>query len=93
VCLKCRSDFVSCLQRLVDGPVPCGVVNHAASITITRSPLRDAAPCRLTPGHALCEIPAGHDRHPAATCLPDRTRVHPASASSRGSGVLILESR
>ena len=32
VCLKCRSDFVGCLQRVVDGPVPCGVVNHVASI-------------------------------------------------------------
>jgi len=41
VCLKCRSDFVGCLQRVVDGPVSCGVVNHAVSIT--RSLLRDAA--------------------------------------------------
>ena len=33
VCLKCRRDFVGCLQRVVDGPVSCGVVNHAVSIT------------------------------------------------------------
>ena len=39
--LKCRSDLVGCLQRVIDGPVSCGVVNHAASIT--RSLLRDAA--------------------------------------------------
>jgi hypothetical protein len=25
-------DFVGCLQRVVDGPVPCGVVNHAVII-------------------------------------------------------------
>ena len=37
VSLKGRSDLVGCLQRVVDGPVPCGVVNHAASIP--RSPL------------------------------------------------------
>jgi len=38
VSLKGRSDFVSRLQRVVDGPVPCGVVNHEASIP--RSPSR-----------------------------------------------------
>ena len=32
VSLKGGSDFVGRLQRVVDGPVPCGVVNHAASI-------------------------------------------------------------
>jgi hypothetical protein len=30
--LKGRGDLVSRLQRVVDGPVPCGVVNHVASI-------------------------------------------------------------
>jgi hypothetical protein len=30
--LKRRCNFVCRLQRMVDGPVPCGVVNHAASI-------------------------------------------------------------
>ena len=30
--LKGGSDFVGCLQRVVDGPVPCSVVNHGASI-------------------------------------------------------------
>src|SRR5262249_32114457 len=30
--LEGRSDFVGRLQRVVDGPVSCGVVNHAASI-------------------------------------------------------------
>jgi hypothetical protein len=30
--LKGRSDFVGRLQRVVDRPVPCGVVNRAASI-------------------------------------------------------------
>jgi hypothetical protein len=30
--LQGRSDFVGCLERLVDGLVPCGVVNHVASI-------------------------------------------------------------
>jgi hypothetical protein len=25
------SDFVGRLQRVVDGPVPCGVVNHVAN--------------------------------------------------------------
>jgi hypothetical protein len=34
VCLKARRDFVGRLQRLVDGPVPCSVVNHAASIPV-----------------------------------------------------------
>jgi hypothetical protein len=28
VSLKCRRDFVGRLQRLVDGPVSGGVVNH-----------------------------------------------------------------
>jgi hypothetical protein len=32
VSLKGRGDFVGRLQRVVDGPVPCGVVNHVASI-------------------------------------------------------------
>jgi hypothetical protein len=32
VSLQGRSDFVGCLQRVVDSPVPRGVVNHAASI-------------------------------------------------------------
>src|SRR3984885_8466354 len=32
VSLECRRDFVDCLQRVVDGPVPRGVVNHVASI-------------------------------------------------------------
>jgi hypothetical protein len=36
VCLKGCGDFVGRLQRVVDGPVPCGVVNHVASIP--RSP-------------------------------------------------------
>jgi hypothetical protein len=36
VSLKSRGDFIGRLQRLVDGPVPCGVVNHVASIP--RSP-------------------------------------------------------
>src|SRR6185437_558565 len=35
VCLKCRSDLIGRLQRVIDGPVPCGVVNHAASISRT----------------------------------------------------------
>jgi len=30
--LQGRSDLVGCLQRVVDGPVPRGVVNHMASI-------------------------------------------------------------
>jgi hypothetical protein len=34
VCLKARRDFVGRLERLVDGPVPCSVVNHAASIPV-----------------------------------------------------------
>lgn len=34
VCLKARRDFVGRLQRLVDGPLPCSVVNHAASILV-----------------------------------------------------------
>jgi hypothetical protein len=32
VSLQCRRDFVGCLQRVVNGPVPCSVVNHVASI-------------------------------------------------------------
>ncbi len=32
VCLKSCSDFVGCLQSVLDGPVSRGVVNHAASI-------------------------------------------------------------
>jgi hypothetical protein len=36
VSLKGRGDFVGRLQRVVDGPVPCGVVNYVASIP--RSP-------------------------------------------------------
>ncbi len=39
--LQGRGDFVGRLQRVVDGPVPCGVVNHAASIARLR-----AAPVR-----------------------------------------------
>lgn len=41
--LKCRSHFVCRLQRMVDGPVPCGVVNHAASIprSLLRNAIRD----------------------------------------------------
>src|SRR5260370_29482859 len=30
--LKGRSDLVDCLQAVVDGPVPCGGLNHRASI-------------------------------------------------------------
>jgi hypothetical protein len=29
---RCR-DFVRRLQRVVDGPIPCSVVNHVASIS------------------------------------------------------------
>jgi hypothetical protein len=44
VSLECGRDFVGRLQRVVDGPVPCSVVNHAASIAH-----------RLTLGaHATC---------------------------------------
>jgi hypothetical protein len=32
VSLECCGDFVRRLQRVVDGPVPCSVVNHVASI-------------------------------------------------------------
>lgn len=35
--LECRSDFVGCLQRVVDRAVSCGVVNHTASIPTTGS--------------------------------------------------------
>jgi hypothetical protein len=34
--LQGGSDFVGCLQRVVDSPVPCGVVNHTASILAAR---------------------------------------------------------
>src|ERR1700743_3635403 len=34
--LEGRGDFVGCLQGVVDGPVPCGVVNHSASILAPR---------------------------------------------------------
>jgi hypothetical protein len=30
--LKGRSDFIGGLQRVIDGPVPCIVVNHELSI-------------------------------------------------------------
>ena len=75
VCLKRRSDFVSCLQRLVDSPVPCGVVNHAASITRTCFAMQRRG---MHPG----KYPRGHDGHAAATCVPNRARVRPASASA-----------
>jgi hypothetical protein len=39
VSLKGRGDFVGRLECVVDGPVPCGVVNHVASIP--RSPRYD----------------------------------------------------
>jgi hypothetical protein len=38
-------DFVGRLQRVVDGPVPCGVVNHAASMArrfLTNTPASSA---------------------------------------------------
>jgi hypothetical protein len=38
VCLEGCRNFVDCLQGVVDGPVPCGVVNHVDSIA--RSLLR-----------------------------------------------------
>jgi hypothetical protein len=38
VSLQGSGDFVGRLQRVVDGPVPCGVVNHA--VNISRSLLR-----------------------------------------------------
>lgn len=31
--LKGGSDFVGCLEGVVDGQIPCGVVNHSASIS------------------------------------------------------------
>src|SRR6266571_4050704 len=44
-------DFVGCLQRVVDGPVPCCVVNHVASIARQRASggartYRPGASCR-----------------------------------------------
>ena len=33
--LKCGSDLISCLQSVIDDPIPCGVINHAASISRT----------------------------------------------------------
>jgi hypothetical protein len=33
MCLKGCGDLVGRLQRVVDGPIPCGVVNHTASIS------------------------------------------------------------
>jgi hypothetical protein len=32
VCLESRSDFIDRLQGLVNGPVPCDIFNHPASI-------------------------------------------------------------
>src|SRR6266566_9452662 len=34
--LQGRGDFVGRLQRVVDGPIPCGVVNHRVSIAPPR---------------------------------------------------------
>jgi hypothetical protein len=31
VSLKCRGDLVGCFQRVIDGQLPYGVVNHPAS--------------------------------------------------------------
>jgi hypothetical protein len=53
--LKCCSDFVCRLQRVVDGPVPCGVVNHTASIP--RGLLRDAIRGHPRMGIALSAAP------------------------------------
>jgi hypothetical protein len=41
--LKGRSDFIGCLERLVDGLVPRSVVNHAANVN-TRRGARVAGP-------------------------------------------------
>jgi hypothetical protein len=41
VCLKGRGDFVGCLQRLVDGTIPCSVVNHVPSIPPSTSLFTD----------------------------------------------------
>ena len=76
--LKCGSDFVCRLQRMVDGPVPCGVVNHAASIL--RSLLRNTIrghPARLsrqTPGCGP-ERQAVARSHQTRPLLPPRARV------------------
>jgi hypothetical protein len=45
--LKGRGDFICCLQRLVDGPVPRGVVNHAASIPRSLPGMRSAGHPRM----------------------------------------------
>jgi hypothetical protein len=38
--LKSRSDFVGCLQGVIDSPVPRSVVNHAVSIALLAGSLR-----------------------------------------------------
>jgi hypothetical protein len=35
--LKRRGDFIGCLERLVDGPVPRSVLNHAANVNTRRA--------------------------------------------------------
>ncbi len=46
VCLQCGSDFAGCLQRVVNSPIPCGVVNHAAGILATCFVPKYLAPSR-----------------------------------------------
>jgi len=84
VSLKGRSDFVSRLQRVVDGPVPCGVVNHVASIP--RSPRYERLGSVALPSICNCMAPPPGSigrRFAAvsATCwgigwLPPDTRAH-----------------
>jgi hypothetical protein len=53
--LKGRGDFIGCLKRMVDGPVPSSVVNHAANVN---TPADDDGP-----GHVAVPGPSrrGHD--------------------------------
>jgi hypothetical protein len=74
VCLQGRRNFVGRLQCVIDGPVPCGVVNHVDSI-LPQSALQapDVARCRFAQrararlddlgrglGLLVMQIPLGH---------------------------------
>ena len=60
--LQSCGDFVSRLQRVVDGPIPCCVVNHMASIALHRS--------REPAGRASSRYPPGFARYSPANSIP-----------------------
>jgi hypothetical protein len=88
MCLKGGSDFVGCLQRVVNSAIPRGVVNHTASIPATCLVPKYLAPSPARSVVVIAAIfddpaPAGLSRQAAEPLSPQSIKAGRASAGGR----------